>query len=103
MKHIQDYEKFLNENADVNVDPNAELTREIIEIRSKINDLRAVSQDKPEQANLILAKIQVENIKIQLINAKRIVIREQEKLERLKEVAKENKEKDKKDQNKQSK
>jgi hypothetical protein len=103
MKHVQKYESFLNENTGVVVDPNAEMTRDIVEIRAKINDLRAISQDKPEQANLILAKIQVENIKIQLINAQRIVIREKEKLDRLKEVAKDNKERDKRDQNKQAK
>ena len=103
MKHIQKYESFLNENKEVVVDPNMEMTKDIIEIRSKINDLRAIAQDKPDMSNLILAKIQVENIKIQLINAQRIVIREKEKLDRLKEIAKANKERDKKDQNKQAK
>jgi len=90
MKHIKLFEDFLMEN---DISPEAKIALSIKATQDKIAALKQEMSDKPEMREFIVAKINVETQKLDVIlaNKQLLAAKEKEAIRKAKEKAEKNK------------
>ena len=97
MKHIHNFESFINEAAGPVVAPEVAMRMNAQASMAKIADLKKEMMDKPEQRDFIEAKIKVEMEKLDMIVAKKnlLTAKEREELRKTRDKARAAAEKEK--------
>ena len=86
--HVLSFQEYLTEATKAYVSPDVQFAMSMNSVRQKVNDLKKSMIEAPEQRDFIMAKIQVELEKIDVIQAKKNLADAKEQETKRKEMEK---------------